>query len=130
MVSKVFISLGCNIFLKKGLKCFIGRGVNYIHNCHGSWISQYQTRATVEIFFTRLRLVKNISTVALVWYCEIHSHDSCVYTIMNSELFQHYYNSRHLLYVLIQLKMLLSNIATDNFSYTIMIIDFCMHYCK
>ena len=58
-----------------------GRGVNYIHNCHGSWISQYQTRATVEIFFTRLRLVKNISTVALVWYCEIHSHDSCVYTI-------------------------------------------------
>ena len=45
------------------------------------WISQYQTRATVEIFFTRLRLVKNISTVALVWYCEIHSHDSCVYTI-------------------------------------------------
>ena len=45
-----------------------------------SWISQHQTRATVEIYFTRLRLVKNISTVALVWYCEIHSHDSCVYT--------------------------------------------------
>ena len=51
--------------LKKGLKCFIGRGVNYIHNYHGSLIS---------------RLVKNISTVTLVLYCEIHSHDSCVYT--------------------------------------------------
>ena len=72
--------------MKKGLKCLEGRGVNYIHNCHGTWISQYQTRATVEIFFTRLRLVKNISTVALVWYCEIHSHDSCSSSICSSIL--------------------------------------------
>ena len=86
---------------EKGLNCFGGRGVKYIHNnCHESWISQYQTRGTVEIFFTRLRLMKNISPVALVWYCEIHFHDSCVYTIVNrkdvSKPFTFYSNVRRL----------------------------------
>ena len=32
-----------HLIYEKGLKCFEGRGVNYIHNCHGSWISKYQT---------------------------------------------------------------------------------------
>ena len=130
-------------------KCFVST-IPIKNFCMHYWILQLlasllQMKNFMQLWHLQLlqllcQLLIYIGTIAINYFCMPYFNSQLLYAsllftafvcaIVNSKLFKHYYNSRHLLYVLIQLKMLLSNIATDNFSYTIMIIDFFMHYCN
>ena len=80
------------------------------------------------LLYPLLQLTTDVFPISIHIFCLHHCYWQLLYALW--KFFIHYYNSRQLLYVLLQLKMLFNIIAIDNFSYTIMIIDFCMQYCN
>ena len=141
-----------------------------IHNfCMHSWMvllfaSLLQTKNCMQQWHLQLfkvlwQLLIHICTVAINYFCRPYFKSQLLYAsllftafvcaIVNSKLFMHYYISRHFLYLLLQLKMLMQQYSNwqlfihchdywllcallqlTNLVCTIVIDNFFMHYCN